>query len=385
MVINMANIDFSNRLNTNHKTSLSALETKIHIDFTLLILLIILAGVGIFTLYSASGQKIETVWRQVFYLAIGFLAMIIVSQIPPRTWIKFSAIMYLGGIILLLAVLVVGTSSKGAQRWLEIFRFRFQPSEMMKFIMPVAIASYFSYRSIPISIKDSIAAFFITLIPVVLISMQPDLGTSILVFIPCFLVIFMGGLSKAIIMSTLLILAPSTVIFWKFFMYEYQQKRVLTFINPENDPWGAGWNIIQSKIAIGSGGISGKGWLHGTQSHLNFLPEKHTDFIISVFAEEFGLIGVIALLTLYMCIIARCLYISLTVPTLFGRLLAGSLALTFFVYIFINMGMVSGILPVVGVPLPLISKGGTSLLTLLINFGLIMSVYTHRPMHGTTS
>ena len=385
MVIKMTDIDFSHKLTTNHKKSLSALEAKIHIDFTLLVLLVLLSGIGIFTLYSASGQKLDTVWRQVTYLGVGFLAMLIVSQIPPRSWIKASAFMYIFGMILLLAVLLVGSSSKGAQRWLGFLSFRFQPSEMMKFIMPVTIASYFSYRSIPITIKDSFTAFFITLLPVILISMQPDLGTAILVFIPCFLVIFMAGLNKTIIISTLLIFLPSTAIFWKFFMHGYQQKRVLTFLNPENDPWGAGWNIIQSKIAIGSGGLSGKGWLQGTQSQLNFLPEKHTDFIISVFSEDFGLIGVISLLILYVCIVARCIYISLTIQTLFGRLLAGSLALTFFTYVFINMGMVSGILPVVGVPLPLISKGGTSVLTLLLNFGLIMSVYTHRPMHGNTS
>ncbi|MGB1271960.1 MAG: rod shape-determining protein RodA, partial [Endozoicomonas sp.] len=274
--------------------------------------------------------------------------------------------------------------SKGAQRWIQLPGFRFQPSEVIKLVMPIVMAAFLARRSLPPSLKDVVLSLMIIGVPVVLIAKQPDLGTSLLIGASGLFVVLLAGLRKRFVFSALCLAIPTVYVLWHFFMYDYQKQRVLTFLNPESDPWGGGWNIIQSTIAIGSGGLYGKGWLQGTQSHLDFLPESHTDFIIAVLAEEFGLLGCLLLLSIYVLILGRGLFITLNAQTLFGRLLAGSITLTFFVYIFVNIGMVSGVLPVVGVPLPLVSRGGTSLLTLLAGFGLLMSVHTHRTFLGTS-
>ena len=351
-----------------------------HIDFMLIGCLMILCGGGLFILYSASGQDISIVIRQAVYMLIGFFSIIIIAQFSPRMFMRLSSWIYVGGIILLVAVLVMGIYSKGAQRWIQLPFIRFQPSEIIKLIMPIMIATYLSKRRLPPSLKDILIVLTIICIPVVLIAKQPDLGTSLLVGASGIFVLFLAGLQKKLIFSAIMLALPTMWCFWDCVMLPYQKQRVLTFLNPESDFLGAGWNIIQSKIAIGSGGIYGKGWLLGTQSYLDFLPESHTDFIIAVLAEEFGLMGCLLLLVLYALIIGRGFFIAMKTPTSFGALLAGSITLTFFFYIFVNIGMVGGLLPVVGVPLPLISRGGTSLATLMAGFGILISIHTHRTL-----
>jgi len=278
----------------------------------------------------------------------------------------------------LIGVLVAGVGAKGAQRWLELPGLpRFQPSEMVKLVLPMMVAWYMSRNQTPPPIGVLAKAACLILLPTALILKQPDLGTSLLISASGIMVLYFSGMSWRIIGTLAGAAAAAAPLMWFFVMHNYQKQRVLTFLDPESDPLGSGWNIIQSKIAIGSGGIDGKGYLQGTQSQLEFLPESHTDFIIAVLAEEMGLIGVLLLLMLYLAIIVRCLMLSARSETLFGRLLAGSLSATFFTYVFVNIGMVSGILPVVGVPLPMVSYGGTSVVSLLVAFGLIMSMTTH--------
>jgi len=281
------------------------------------------------------------------------------------------------GIVLLLAVLILGQIGKGAQRWLDLGFFRFQPSEMIKITTPMMIAWYLSEHPLPPRAKQLFIATMLILLPTLLIAKQPDLGTALLVASSGAAVLFFSGLSWWLITAIAVTLAGLTPVLWHF-MRDYQRDRVHTFLNPEADPLGRGYHIIQSKIAIGSGGIHGKGWLGSTQSKLDFLPESSTDFIFAVFAEEFGLFGCVGLLSLYLLIIARCLYIASQTKDTYSRLLASSLAFTFFVYVFVNIGMVIGVLPVVGVPLPLISYGGTSVVTLLAGFGILMSIHTHK-------
>jgi len=275
-------------------------------------------------------------------------------------------------------VLAFGHIGKGAQRWLDLGFMKFQPSEVMKLAVPMAVAWYVSSHPLPLKFKHLIIGFIMCAIPTVLIQQQPDLGTSILIFVAGIFVLFLGGMSWRIITAIGMIIPVASYTMWLFFMHDYQKRRVLTFLNPESDPLGSGYHIIQSKIAIGSGGFEGKGWMHGTQSQLEFLPERHTDFIFAVFSEELGMIGVLFLLALYAFIIARGLIIASRAQDNFSKLLAGSITLTFFVYVFVNIGMVSGLLPVVGVPLPLISYGGTSMVTLMAGFGILMSISTHK-------
>lgn len=380
----MANQDFVRQINMDGLGRDPGLGLRWHIDFVLLGFLLMLSGSGLFLLYSATGQDMSVVIRQATYLSISLVAMLLVSQIPPRVLMQSAKWFYTGGVLLLLAVLLFGVHSKGAQRWIQLPGFRFQPSEIIKLIMPITMAAFFARRRLPPSLKDVALSLLIVAVPVVLIAKQPDLGTSILIGSSGIFVLLLAGLRKRIIFSAICMAVPSVYILWQFFMYDYQKRRVLTFLNPESDPWGSGWNIIQSTIAIGSGGVDGKGWLMGTQSHLDFLPESHTDFILAVLAEEFGLVGCLTLFTLYALILGRGIFITLNADTLFGRLLAGSITLTFFVYIFVNVGMVSGLLPVVGVPLPLVSRGGTSLITLLVGFGFLMSIHTHRSFLGVS-
>lgn len=352
---------------------------RIHVDPWLLLLLLVLAACSAVVLYSASGKSFALLYRQGASWAVGLAAMLVIAQFQPRFMRRWTPVAYLGGTLLLLAVLLVGTEAKGAQRWLTIpGLMRFQPSELMKLIMPMAVAWYLSSRVMPPGFKHICGSLLIVFLPVLLILKQPDLGTSLLIAASGIFVLLLAGLRWRYILGALLALGPAAAGMWLFVMHAYQKQRVLTFLNPESDPLGSGWNIIQSKAAIGSGGVYGKGWLQGTQSHLDFLPEGHTDFIIAVLAEEFGLVGVALLLLVYLLVIARGLYITLQAQESFGKLLAGSVTLTFFVYVFVNIGMVSGLLPVVGVPLPLISYGGTSLVTLLCGFGILMSVHTHR-------
>lgn len=351
---------------------------RVYLDLPLLLLLMLLAGAGLFVLYSASGQSAHYVNRQLVYYAVGLLVMLTVAQIPPRFLERWAVLPYFGGVILLIGVLFFGVGAKGAQRWLEVGGFRFQPSEILKFAVPLMLARYLGQRVLPPSFKHVFFALIFIIIPPILVILQPDLGTAILIGISGFFVLFLAGLPKRYLGFAGLAAMVVLPLMWFYILHDYQKQRILTMFNPEADKLGSGWNIIQSTIAIGSGGMQGKGWMLGTQSQLDFLPESHTDFIIAVLAEEFGLVGVLLLVGLYLLIIARCVMICLGAQSMFGRLLAGSITLTFFVYIFVNMGMVSGILPVVGVPLPLVSYGGTSIVTLMLGFGMLMSISTEK-------
>lgn len=379
----MPGTDFRRTMGGHHhhgfgQTS-QALFERIHLDLPLTLLIILLAGCGLMILFSGSGQDMTMVKRQAIHFGIGLTVMTIAAQLPPRFYRTIAPWAYGIGVIALVGVLMMGVGAKGAQRWLALPGLpRFQPSELVKLALPLSVAWYMSLHPVPPRFSVLVKALLIIGIPTILILKQPDLGTSILIGASGVLVLFFAGMSWSLILSGVAVVAASAPAMWFFVMRDYQKQRVLTFLNPESDPLGSGWNIIQSKTAIGSGGIDGKGFLQGTQSQLEFLPESHTDFIIAVLAEELGLIGVLALLTLYFLIIMRCLYLSTQCETLFGRLLSGSISVTFFIYVFVNIGMVSGILPVVGVPLPLVSYGGTSVVSLLTAFGVLMSMATHR-------
>jgi rod shape determining protein RodA len=330
-------------------------------------------------LYSASGKDWGLLLKQAGSFSIGLLAMFIVAQLDPRFIARWVILAYAGGVLLLVAVDVMGHNAMGATRWINIPGvIRFQPSEFMKIIMPATIAWYLSKRSLPPKIQHVLGGLLLIGVPFALVVRQPDLGTALLILVSGVFVMFMAGLRWRWILAAVATVVPVAIGMWYFVLLQYQKQRVLTFLDPESDPLGTGWNIIQSKAAIGSGGVFGKGWLQGTQSHLDFLPESHTDFIIAVLGEEFGLVGICVLLLIYLLLVARGLVITAQAQTLFGKLVAGSLTMTFFVYVFVNIGMVSGLLPVVGVPLPFISYGGTSMVTLMTGFGVLMSVHTHR-------
>ncbi|GAB3014898.1 rod shape-determining protein RodA [Bowmanella dokdonensis] len=355
-----------------------SLWQRLHIDLPLLLGLLVLMGVGLFVIFSAGGQDWDLINRQLVRLAIALAVMILVAQIPPLVYRSLSIHFYIAGLLLLVAVLAFGDIGKGAQRWLDLGFMRFQPSEIMKLAVPMMMAWYISRYNLPPRFMHILAGFVLVMVPTLLIAKQPDLGTSLLIASSGLFVLFLAGVSWKLIGSVAVLLSGFTPIMWFFLMQDYQKQRVLTFLNPESDPLGSGYHIIQSKIAIGSGGYSGKGWLHGTQSQLEFLPERHTDFIFAVFSEEFGFVGILALLVLYGFILIRGMTIAMRAQEAYSKLLAGSITLTFFVYVFVNMGMVSGILPVVGVPLPLVSYGGTSMVTLLAGFGMLMSIGTQR-------
>ncbi|PKM13251.1 MAG: rod shape-determining protein RodA [Gammaproteobacteria bacterium HGW-Gammaproteobacteria-3] len=353
------------------------LLTKLHLDIPLLLGLVLISALSYLILYSAGGQDMKILNRQAVRSGIAFILMMVLAHINPYQFKRYSVLLYSIGVFLLIAVLVMGEIGKGAQRWLDLGLFRFQPSEMIKITTPMMVAWYLSIDSLPPKWKQLGGAGLLILMPTLLIAKQPDLGTALLVASSGAAAIFFAGLSWRFISVVVVTLASLTPVLWHF-MRDYQRDRVLTFLNPEADPMGRGYHIIQSKIAIGSGGIYGKGWQGSTQAQLDFLPESSTDFIFAVFAEEFGLSGCLTLLVLYVAIISRCLYIAVQAQDTYTRLLAGSLGFTFFVYVFVNIGMVIGILPVVGVPLPLISYGGTSMVTLLAGFGILMSIHTHR-------
>jgi rod shape determining protein RodA len=356
-----------------------SLLQKIHIDLPLFSGLALLSGLAFVILYSAGGQNLDLLVRQAIRLGLATAIMLAIAQIHPRHLKLYSPFLFLAGILLLGAVLLIGEIGKGAQRWLDLGILRFQPSELTKLSTPMMIAWYLSGHLPHPRGKELAMAGILVAIPTVLIAKQPDLGTAVLVGSAGSAVVFLAGLPWIYLFGLVTAGACLLPVVWHF-MHGYQRDRVLTLLNPEGDPLGRGYHIIQSKIAIGSGGIYGKGWLHGTQAHLEFLPERSTDFIFAVFAEEFGLLGGLGLLAIYLFILGRCFFIVVQAQDRFSRLLTGALTLTFFVYVFVNIGMVIGILPVVGVPLPLVSYGGTSMVTLLAGFGMLMSVQTHRKL-----
>ena len=352
---------------------------QLHIDPWLCLFLVLNALLGLTVLYSASAQDVGLVSKQAMSFGIGFVVMFSLAQIPPKVYQAFSPYFYVFGVLSLLAVVIFGEVRMGAQRWIDIPGFgSVQPSEFMKIGMPMMIAWFLSRKALPPSFSQVILSLVLIVIPFLLIAEQPDLGTSLLVLASGIFVLFLSGLSWRLIAAAAGAVAVIIPIAWEFLLHDYQRQRVLTLFNPEADALGTGWNIIQSKTAIGSGGFSGKGFLEGTQSHLHFLPEGHTDFIIAAYSEEFGLIGVSLLILLYCAIIFRTFQIGLQSFHNYGRLVAGAFGLSFFVYVFVNAGMVSGILPVVGVPLPFMSYGGTAIITLMSTFGLVMSIHTHR-------
>lgn len=354
----------------------------LHIDIPLFATILLLIMLGLIILYSASNQNIMMVEQQLFHLCVALSVMFVFAQISPTTYQRWAFWLYIIGLVLLLGVMISGHIGKGAQRWLNLGFFRLQPSELMKLAIPMFLAWHYHKIHLPLSLRTILFSFAIILVPALLTAKQPDLGTAILLIISGSSVLLLAGLSWRIITGMMGLISLSGPLIW-FLMHDYQRQRVLTFLNPERDPLGTGYHIIQSKIAIGSGGWFGKGWLNGTQSHLHFLPEHSTDFIFGVCGEEFGLMGSTILIILFMIIIARGLYITINAQDTFSRLLAGSLTLTFFVSFFTNMGMVTGILPVVGLPLPFISYGGSSMVTLMASFGILMSIQTHRKLLTT--
>ena len=354
----------------------------LHLDAALLFGLVAVSTLGLFVLYSAAGGDEQLLMRQILRLGLAFGSMAIIAQLRPQWMERWTPWLYGIGLLLLLAVLVAGDVGKGAQRWLDLGFVRFQPSEMMKLAVPMMVAWYFSDKRLPPGGWQLLIAGMLIIVPVILIAMQPDLGTSLLIGSAGFFALFLAGLSWRLLGSLAVVAAAGAPVLWHF-MHDYQRQRVITFLDPEQDPLGAGYHIIQSKIAIGSGGLFGKGWLNGTQAHLEFLPERSTDFIFAVLGEEFGLVGIGVLLLVYSFIIVRSLYIATQAQDTFARLLGGSLAMTFFIYIIVNTGMVTGLLPVVGLPLPMVSYGGTSMVTLMAGFGILMSIHTHRKLLPT--
>jgi len=356
----------------------SELIRRLNIDGPLLGGLLLICVFGLFVLYSAAGESSRLLVNQAVRLGIAFIAMLIVAQLPPdflRRWTPWG---YAAGLLLLVLVLTKGDVGQGARRWLDI-GIRFQPSEAMKLAVPMMTAWFLHDRQIPPRIGHLAVIAVLIAVPTYMIAKQPDLGTSLLIAASGVIVIILAGMSFKLMFGLGVLTVPGALVLWNF-MQDYQKQRVLTLLNPDSDPLGAGYNIIQSKIAIGSGGLFGKGWTNGSQAHLEFLPERHTDFIFAVLGEEFGLFGVLTLLALYMFVIGRGLYIAVNAPDTYSRLLAGSISLTFLVYVFVNTAMVTGLVPVVGVPLPLVSFGGTSMVTLMAGFGILMSIHSHRKL-----
>ncbi|MGL4859771.1 MAG: peptidoglycan glycosyltransferase MrdB [Enterobacteriaceae bacterium] len=357
-----------------------SLWNRLHIDIPLLLCILPILVYSLFIIWSASGQDVPMMERRVMQLVMGIILMLVLAQIPPRMYEQWAPHLYIATMLMLIAVDAFGHIGKGAQRWLDLGIVRFQPSEVAKIAVPLMVARFMNRDVCPPSLKNTAIALVLIFLPTGLIAIQPDLGTSILVAASGLFVLFLAGMSWRLILIAAVLLAACLPVLWFFVMHDYQRMRVMMLLNPESDPLGAGYHIIQSKIAIGSGGLFGKGWLHGTQSQLEFLPERHTDFIFAVLAEELGLLGILLLLFLYACLIVRGLIIAIHAQTTFGRVMVGSSMLIFFIYLFVNIGMVSGILPVVGVPLPLISYGGSALIVLMASFGMVMSIHTHRKM-----
>ncbi|MGB5597682.1 MAG: rod shape-determining protein RodA [Thiothrix litoralis] len=354
------------------------------VDAVLLAVLSLLIFLGLATLYSASDANLEQVQRQSIHFTIGLGLLVLFSQISSKTLRHWAVWLYSIGVVLLVLVLIVGVTKKGAQRWLYI-GMDIQPSEIMKLAVPMMVAYYFSEKPLPPRFVDVVIALLLVLVPMLLVMKQPDLGTSLLIATSGFFVIYLAGMSWWLIGGGILFIGAAAPLMYFFGMHEYQRKRVETLFDPESDLLGTGYHIYQSKIAIGSGGVDGKGWMQGDQAHLDFLPERHTDFIFAVFGEEFGLVGNLILMSLYLFIIWRGLYLASKGEDTFARLLGGSLSVSFFFYLFVNTGMVSGMLPVVGVPLPLVSYGGTSVVTLMMSFGIIMGMRKRKRIYQRDS
>ena len=360
-------------------TGAARILSALKIDGPLVTGLALIAVYGLIVLYSASGQSVPTIIRTVVRIILGAIAMLVLARVNPNFLRRTTPWLYLVGVFLLIVVAAFGHIGLGAQRWLSIGFVRFQPSELMKLAVPMMCAWYLHERPLPPSFTSLLLLTGIILVPVGLVAIEPDLGTAALIGVAGVLVMVMAGLQVRLMAAATGLAAVAAWFGWRF-MHDYQRKRVLTFLDPQTDPLGAGYHIIQSQIAIGSGGLFGKGWMNGSQAQLDFLPERSTDFVFAVIGEEFGLIGLALLLLLYMFVTGRAIYLAMQTQDTFARLLAGSLALTFFVYVFINAGMVTGLLPVVGVPLPLVSYGGTSVVTLLAGFGILMALHSHRKL-----
>ncbi len=351
---------------------------RLNIDGPLFVGILLISALGLVVLYSAVGENMRLLLNQIMRLGVALVAMLIMAQLSPdflRRWTPWG---FLGGLVLLVLVLTTGEVSQGARRWLNL-GIRFQPSEIMKLAVPMMAAWYLHDRQIPPRLGQLLLIALMIVVPTVLIARQPDLGTALLIAASGIIVIVLAGLPLRLMVVLAILAIPGALVLWNF-MQDYQKQRVLTLLDPDSDPLGAGYNIIQSKIAIGSGGLFGKGWTNGSQAQLEFLPERDTDFIFAVMGEELGLLGVLALIVLYVFVIGRGLYIAIQAPDTYSRLLAGSISLTFFVYVFVNTAMVTGLVPVVGVPLPLVSFGGTSMVTLLAGFGILMSIQSHRKL-----
>ncbi len=363
---------------TQPLSSFSRLLRELHIDGPLLGTLLLICGFGLFVLYSAVGESLRLTLNQLVRIGVALVAMLLVAQLSPDFLRRWTPWAYLGGLLLLILVLVAGEVGQGARRWLDL-GVRFQPSEIMKLAVPMVAAWYLHDRALPLRMSALAIIALMIVVPTLLIARQPDLGTALLIAASGIIVIVLAGLSVRVMIALGLLALPGAYVLWQF-MQDYQKQRVLTLLDPDSDPLGAGYNIIQSKIALGSGGLFGKGWTNGSQAHLEFLPERDTDFIFAVLGEEFGLLGVLTLLVLYIVVIGRGLWIATQAHDTYSRLLAGSISLTFFVYVFVNTAMVSGLVPVVGVPLPLVSFGGTSMVTLMAGFGILMSIHSHRKL-----
>ena len=359
-------------------SNFALLMRRLHLDGPLLVGLLLICAFGLFVLYSAVGESSRLLINQVIRLGVAFVAMFIVAQLPPEFLRRWTPWGYAAGLVLLVLVLTTGEVGQGARRWLDI-GIRFQPSEAMKLAVPMMAAWFLHDRQIPPKITHLAIIAVMIVVPTILIAKQPDLGTALLIAASGIIVIILAGMSFRLIIGLGLAAIPGAMLLWQF-MQDYQKQRVLTLLDPDSDPLGAGYNIIQSKIAIGSGGLFGKGWTNGSQAQLEFLPERDTDFIFAVLGEEFGLLGVLALLVLYVFVIGRGLFIAVQAQDTYSRLLAGSISLTFMVYVFVNTAMVTGLVPVVGVPLPLVSFGGTSMVTLMAGFGILMSIHSNRKL-----
>jgi len=359
--------------------SRSGWQYRLHLDAPLLFALITVSALGLIVLYSAGGGDIALVERQLVRLGIAFTGMLLVAQLSPSMLRRLTPWLFVLGVLFLLAVLISGEISGGAQRWLNLYFVRFQPSEMMKLAVPMMVAWYLADTRLPPNRWQLLASATLIAVPMLMIAKQPDLGTALLIACSGFFVLFLAGLQWRLLAFFSVLLAATAPLLWHF-MHDYQRQRVITFLSPESDPLGSGYHIIQSKIAIGSGGLLGKGWMNGTQSQLNFLPERSTDFIFAVLGEEFGFFGILTLFALYTAIVVRGIMITIQAQDTYTRLLAGSLSMTFCVYFIVNTGMVTGLLPVVGLPLPMISYGGTSIVTLMAGFGILMSIQTHRKL-----
>jgi rod shape determining protein RodA len=348
----------------------------LHIDGPLLGGLLLICALGLVVLYSAVGENMRLWLNQLIRLGVALVAMLVVAQFSPDFLRRWTPWAYIGGLVLLVLVLIAGEVGQGAQRWLDL-GIRFQPSEIMKLAVPMMAAWYLHDRQMPPRLMQLAIIGVMIIVPTILIARQPDLGTALLIAASGVIVVVLAGLPIRFMIALGVLAVPGAWGLWQF-MQDYQKQRVLTLLDPDSDPLGAGYNIIQSKIAIGSGGMFGKGWTNGSQAQLEFLPERDTDFIFAVMGEELGLLGVLTLLGLYIFVIARGLFIAIQAPDTYSRLVAGSISLTFFVYVFVNTAMVTGLVPVVGVPLPLVSFGGTSMVTLMAGFGILMSIHSHR-------